>query len=130
MGFGSDFNCFEDFDAGLTVLTGDKPEQIALSQAVARRFITPRQGLFYDQAYGLDLRSFVSETYRASDVETMISAEARKDERIANCTARITVSGESWTITINCTPVDGDSFTLTLLVTSVTVELINTGIAA
>jgi hypothetical protein len=127
MGYGSDFNCFEDFTPSIAFLEGVVPERLALAQALARRYITPRGGLFYDPSYGLDLRKFVSETYRPGDVEAMISAEGRKDERVANVVARITVAGETWTIIVNVTTVQGDSFPLTLSVTSVTVELLSVG---
>lgn len=132
MGFGSDFSAFDDLDANLTFLEGDKNETLAFVQAIARRFITPRNGDPWDPAYGLDLRSFLSESYNASDVALMISAEARKDERVQDCKATITVANagaadEAWTVSIVCSATNGAVFQFTLDVSQVTVTLLNTG---
>lgn len=127
MGYGSDFAGIEDIDANWTFLEGDKPEQTALIQAVARRFVTPRGGNPWDQGYGYDLRLLVGSSIEPSIAETQISQEARKDERIAECRATVVAVGEKWTVVIRCTPEDGDVFSLTLEVTKVTVSLIKTG---
>lgn len=131
MGFGSDFSAFTDLDANLTFLEGDEQEAVALTQAVARRFITPRGGDPWDPAYGLDLRSFLSDSYNADEVALMISAEARKDERVQDCAVEIEVTevdgDEAWEIDVNCTASTGAVFAFTLSVSQVSVTLLKTG---
>jgi hypothetical protein len=124
MGFGSDFAGFDDLDANWTFLEGEENEAIALTQAVARRFIMPRGGNPWDPGYGLDLRSYISSTVLPTQAAIAISAEARKDQRVSDCIATITVSDEEWTVVIACTATTGATFSLTLLVSQVTVELL------
>lgn len=124
MSLGSDFSGFDDLDPRLTFLEGDANEITACAQAVARRFITPRGGLFYDQSYGLDLRAFLSDTANPDLVAKQICAEARKEQRVTDCAASITVNGDTWTVVINPSIDTGRSFTLTLAVSAVTVELL------
>lgn len=127
--FGSDFSGTTDIDSKWTYLTGDEPERVALTEAVARRYITPRLGNPWDADYGLDLRSFVSDSIDPAQAEPMIINEALKEQRVKDCTAEITViqanDGDQWRIVITCTPLDGDAFDLTLSVTKVSVELLN-----
>lgn len=125
MSFGSDFAGVDDLDANLTFLEGDKAEMTALAQATARRLTTPRNGLFYDLSYGEDIRSFVSDSIPPALVSKMLSAEVKKDQRIRDCTTVITVVGDTWTVIINPTATTGQSFTLTISVSSVTVELLS-----
>lgn len=126
--YGSDFSAFTDLDAGLTFLESDRPELVAVAQAVARRFITPRGGMFYDPAYGLDLREFISDTIAPEAVSAMCEAEARKDERVRECATTITVlDSTTWKIDINVMLIADETFSLTLSVSNVTVELLRIG---
>lgn len=127
MSFGSDFSGFDDIDPLWTFLEGATQEATALAQAVARRFICTRGGLFYDPSYGLDLRLFISSTFSPAQVEEQIAAEARKDERITDCVATVTVLGETWEVQIKCTASTGATFDFTLSVSRVTVSLLTTG---
>lgn len=129
--FGADFSAVEDFDANWTFLEGDAGEARALAQAVARRLITPRGGLFYDPAYGMDIRAFIADTTTPEDAVAQIENEARKDERVDDCKCTITVVGEGastiWTVQIHCTATTGKAFDLTLEVSRVTVALLKGG---
>lgn len=127
MGFGSDFSGVDDLDPLLTFLEGDADEVTSLIQAVARRYITPRGGLFYDPSYGLDLRLFVASTYSPAQIEALAAAEARKEERVADCSATATLIGEALTLQIRCTSNTGATFDFTLNVSKVTVTLLTTG---
>lgn len=131
MSFGSDFSGIDDIDQFWTFLEGEEAEVTACIQAVARRYMVPRGGNPWDNGYGYDLRLLVGSSADPAIAETQISAEARKEERIAECIAKVTVSGptsgETWTIVIKCTMDNGLTFTLTLAVTAVTVVLLNTG---
>ncbi len=127
MGFGSDFSAVDDLDPLLTFLEGDTDDVTALIQAVARRYITPRGGLFYDPAYGLDLRLFVGSTYSPAQIESLTAAEARKEERVSDCSVTATPIGETLKIEIRCTSNTGATFDFTLEVSKVTVTLLTTG---
>ncbi len=127
MAYGSDFAGVTDLDARWTFLEGEKDEALAFVQAVARRYVTPRAGNPWDAAYGLDLRSFVSDTASPAFVQQAINAEARKDERVSDCSSTIVVSGDSWTVQIRCTSSTGATYAFTLAVSKVSVTLLNTG---
>lgn len=127
MGFGSDFSGFDDLDPRLLFLEGDADEVTSLIQAVARRYITPRGGLFYDPSYGLDLRQFISSSFSPAQMEALIAAEARKEERVTDCVATVTVSGDTFEVEIRCTASLGGTFDFTLSVSQVSVSLLTTG---
>ncbi len=117
MTYGSDFAGTEDLDFGLTFLEGDQ-EPLALSQAVARRFLTPRGGLFYAADYGLDIRLFLVDTIPLTMAQGLIAAEARKDERIvkADCTITVDENG-AWIVAVHAFGDTDQDFTLTFLAT-------------
>lgn len=118
MTYGSDFSGVDDIDFGLTFLEGDSPEIVALEQAVARRYLTPRGGLFYAADYGLDIRSFVADAIDLALAQALIAAEARKDERVDSASCVITVdSAGAWQVVIAITGSGDESFTLIFLVT-------------
>ena len=123
--FGTDFAGFDDVDPNWTFETN---ELRVLAYAVARRFITPRGGLFYDDSYGYDLRNLIADTVDEATAQQMIEAEATKDERVTDCQATITASGtNAWTVSIACTADDGQPFYFTLSVSAVSVSLITVG---
>jgi hypothetical protein len=124
---GTDISCVEDLDPAFTVVSGVQ----ALSQALARRFITPRTGLFYDDEYGLDLRAYLNAgigqgtgfEYRLG---AAVEAECLKDERVASVEAVVSfnTTTEKLTIAISGLTSTATSFRLTLAISSVTVELL------
>ena len=124
MTYGSDFSGVDDLDPFLTFLEGEDNEAIALSQALARRLTTQRYALFYDPTYGTDLRSYIADSVDSTIVQGAIGIECRKDPRVADVRTTITEVDESWTIAIVVTPQEGDTFTMTLSVDELTVELL------
>lgn len=125
MSLGSDFSGVDDIDSALTYLEGEAAEQVAFAQAIARRYETPNGGLWYDGNYGLDLRTFLVDQLPPQVVEGMISAEARKDERCVKCTAEITVQADgAWQIKILPTSDEGETYELTMAVTTETAALL------
>ncbi len=123
MSYGTDFDAFDDITRDWAIAT----ETHGVAQAVARRYITPRGGNPWDPAYGYSLVLLVSSSASPANAEIDIAAEARKDERVAQCVVSITVIGDSWEVLINCTLLDGGTFSLTLLVSKLTVELLKVG---
>ena len=125
MTYGSDFAGVDDIDFNLTFREGEVQEVIALEEAVARHYETPRGGLFYAQDYGMDLRSFIADAIDLDIAQALIASEARKDERVesATCTINVTETG-AWLISIAIVGSQDETFTLTFLVTSENIQQI------
>lgn len=125
--YGSDFSAVGDLDPYLTFLTGDNLPQ-ALTEALARRFDTPRGGLFYDTSYGLSLSQFLLDCIDTGVAEQAIVGEALKDERVARCKCVITVNADSsWKIQINPQDEAGKVYELTFLADPTKVSLLTQG---
>ena len=133
--------------ADLTPHMGESSGRQCLAEALARRLITPRGALFYDQLYGYDVvTAEINNDITASDVPRIaanIESEFRKDERVID--AKVTVQfvgpdqvdaaragvvanpapGTQGVLVISAVVNDGQGpFTLTLTATSVTVQLL------
>ena len=122
--FGLDIAGVYDFDKSLTTVTGQR----AVAEAVARRLITPRGGLFYDPNYGYDVRLLLNNSMLQSDVYAVtaaIEAECEKDERVydAQVSIKTTASLETLLISIKLQTSAGP-FLLTLSVSNVTVDIL------
>lgn len=124
MSLGSDFSAVDDLDANLTFLSGDVPEELAFAQALVRRISTPRGGLFYRQDYGLDVRELIGDTANPAIVAKQIAGEIKKDQRVTSSTCSILAIGETWQISISATAQSGVTYTLTVNVSQVTVDLL------
>lgn len=117
---GIDFACIGDISPALTAVAG----RTALIQAIARRFITPRGGLFYARDYGFDTRQFLSGvTSSPSVIAAGVVAEAEKDERVDQANAVVTFIGERLNIRLEIADGFGP-FTFVLSVSKVTVEIL------
>jgi len=83
---GRDFSALPDLS--LSVQSGARN----LAEALARRLITPRGGLFYDPSYGTDIREFINsedDDETRFEMTTRISAEIDKDERVLSSSVEI-----------------------------------------
>lgn len=117
---GSDFSGVLDLGPSLGSVSGRR----ALAEAIARRWTTPHGSLFYDFDYGHDVRQYVNAPPPASGViESQLSAEAFKDERVRDCDVSVERVGEALTIRGIITDDSGPSG-LTLNVSQLTVELL------
>jgi hypothetical protein len=105
----------------------DTPEH-ALAMAVARRFVVERGGLFYDPEYGLDLRQYLNKGMTRGELfrlRFLVQSEAEKDERIISAEADVQfTSAQTLVVKLECTTALGP-FSLTLSVSSLTVELLS-----
>jgi phage baseplate assembly protein W len=122
---GVDIDCILDVGRSLALAKGLRN----LGNALARRLVTPRGGLFYDANYGLDVRAFVNAGFTAqqlAQVQADIAAEVSKDPRIENpqVTVVSNVQTGSMAITIVCELAEGP-FQFLLAVTALTVELLS-----
>jgi len=99
---GADISTYPDLDPAYTLITGPR----VVAEAVARRWVTPRGGLFYDLNYGYDLRQFLNAVITpglASTIAVQCELEALKDERVLQAAVTVKQSaGQLATLTVNC----------------------------
>jgi phage baseplate assembly protein W len=60
-----------------------------LGEALARRLLTPRGGLFYDPTYGWDLRRYINEVLDEAteyEMRVLVEQELEKDPRVYRAT--------------------------------------------
>lgn len=121
--FGTDMSALPDLSFSLKRGLGN------LAEAIARRLITPRGGLFYDPSYGLDLRQYLGEALTDEvryEIETLTAAECEKDERVLSATATL-IDGppqaRSLRVALELETADGP-FRLILRVDAVNVEVL------
>lgn len=122
---GVDIDCIIDVGRSLALARGLRN----LGNALARRLVTPRGGLFYDPNYGLDVRGFVNAAFtpqQLSQVQADIAAEVSKDERVEDpqVTVVSNLQTASMAITIVCELAEGP-FQFLVAVSALTVELLN-----
>jgi len=121
---GVDFACIDDLDASLTLVSGN----IGLGHSAARRHITPRGGLFYDRDYGNDVRRFLkSSGFSPAQGARIVESETLKDERVRATAAEVDFDLDNGDLLIKerITPIEGQSFDLTLSIDELTVRLLN-----
>lgn len=85
--FGTDFSAIDDIDANLSLVSG----RTCLMQALLRRLLTPRGGLFYAPNYGTDIMRFVNTSTDARVIEQAIETELLQDERVDNVQCTVTI---------------------------------------
>lgn len=102
----------------------------AVAEMAYRRLTTPRGQLAFHPDAGRDLRLFLGESVtdaRLFAMREQIEQELERDERVERAVAKLTFDARSGalTVTIEISTAEGP-FTLTLLVTQLTVELLET----
>lgn len=124
--YGSDFSCVIDIDAGLSVVSGS----LCVAQAVARRWLCPSGGLWYDRRYGYGIQRFLAMTDPpVQQIASGLASEARKDERVEDCSAEVTFTPADNTLTIDAVLVTAAGpFEFTLLVGSLTASMLIDGV--
>lgn len=130
--FGRDTSCTRYLRPGRLV-SGAR----LLAEACYRRLTTERGTLLYDRNYGLSLSQLISSDMSADEIATLpgkIRSELLKDKRIASVSVSTTVEarGPIWSMTldIDCLSADRESFSLSVGVSDVTVQLLGIGGAA
>lgn len=89
--FGLDLAALDDLDFGTA------EGQNNLARALARRLMTPRGGLFYDEDYGFDVRELVNESATDEalfDLRVQVAAEVEKDPRVRTAGVIVTDLGD------------------------------------
>lgn len=130
--YGTDIDVESDLPLRFNLVSG--PRNVA--KALVRRFTT-QHGAFAvidgDEEYGFDLRNLLNETVAPGDSglwKSTITDQALFDDRISSCLVDISISGssqsQSATVTITPTLITGEIFDLVLLVTALTVTVLET----
>ena len=114
--YGVDIDCL----LGVGFVFGLASGRQNLANALGRRLITPRGGLFYDPDYGFDVRSYLNIALTRTKMGELVSGiedECRKDPRVQNVVAQATPIGSplvDLVINLLVTPAAGPSFPLEL----------------
>lgn len=118
--YGTDVSTFVNggLDPNFSLISGGR----VVAENVARRLIT-RTGTFDDApTYGTDLMAWINSPMDALDsrmLETLIRNECLKDERVETAYVNVTEREVgSFNASVNLYLVEGESFTLTLSLTS------------
>jgi hypothetical protein len=118
--FGVDLDGIEDVDFEFSPV---RDPLRGVAQAVARRWLTRRGSLWYDQDYGYGVGQHLGAAFVTSPgmLENELEQEALKDERVASCSVRVTFfpQGRTLKITGALVSVRGP-VTLTLTVSELT----------
>jgi len=98
-----------------------------LGEALARRLLTPRGGLFYDLTYGLDLRRYLNEVLDEAteyEMRVLVEQELEKDPRVYRATVEA-VAKDLKRIYLNALVETAQGpFRLTVAVSDVSVEVL------
>ena len=120
---GTDIGGVMDLGPSLAPVSGRR----ALIEAVARRLVTPRGALWYDPAYGYDLRQFLNGIASSpSQIVAGVTEQAEADERVVGAQASATFIGNTLVVKVALLDSSGP-FTFTINVGQVTVELLTQG---
>lgn len=123
--FGSDVSTFPDLDPTFSPITGRR----AVGEAIARRLETPRGGgLFYNPAYGYDLRSAMNSAQSPSSLAAIAAAvenEAVQDERVSAATATVTLDNATNIMRVSLALETAEGpFALVLAISAVSVDVL------
>jgi hypothetical protein len=118
--FGVDLYGVDDLTPTMRTVSGP----LGLTQAITRRLITPSGALWYDPAYGWDVRRYLSASIaNVGQIAASCAHEAEKDERVASATATATFTTKTLAIAMHIVSAFGP-FTFTITIDKVTAELL------
>lgn len=127
LGYGIDVDCGPNgLSPSFALISG----QTTLAQQTYRRITTGRGVLFFHQGDGKDLRQYLAQGFTTTTlvgIQTDLQQEILKDERIDQALISLSYSPQTQalTLTIYVSPKNGTPFKLVLLVTQLTVQLLN-----
>lgn len=125
-------------DFGTDFVNAKSPGKISginnLVKKIVRRLKCPNGALYWDTAYGLDLRQYLNAsvtTQKIQEIRQAVKTQCELDERVQ--TASVTVSNTANNqlfITIEITTQSGPNFVFILSVTQLTIDLLSINLAA
>lgn len=102
LGFGTDVSTFPDLDPQFRLITGQR----VVAEAVARRWLSPRGSVSYDETYGEDVRAYLNARVdgpRLRALEAALQAQAVADERVRDATVTLSTSGSAAALRLQIT---------------------------
>lgn len=119
---GTDLAGVTDLEITLREISGRE----ALAHRLARRYQTPRGGLFYDSDFGYDLRQFLSGAVPPEGtIEAAAENEALKDEGVLDVQIDVRFFTATKRMKVFIAAIDSDGpFEFVLDISDVTVELL------
>lgn len=123
-------------DFGTDFVIGKVPGRISgiqnLIKKIQQRLITPNGVLYWDPAYGLDVRQYLNASFSTAKIQEIQAAVKRQcelDERVLLAEVKVeALNALSINITIQITTSSGPSFTFVLKVSQLTIELLTSSI--
>lgn len=125
--YGTDLACVSDFSDEFRESSGPR----CLAEALVRRLMTKRGMVVDAPDYGTDLREYIGLEFTARNSARLISDvrnECVKDERVESvevADATFAPSTRTVQLTIDVTSVIGATFTLTAVVSAISVDLLS-----
>jgi len=117
---GSDLACVFDVDPRLGEVKGRR----MLAEAIARRWLTPEGGLFYDPTYGAGLIGALHGSVDDLDrLARRLEDQALQDERVQRIDVRVVLDGDALEVAGRIQDAAGP-FRLTLDVSAVSTRLL------
>lgn len=102
-------------------------EGTAYTQAIVRRWTTPRGSLYRHPEYGHDVRQYLNDDLDEADlpdIESALAEEARADERTDDAQVSVTFADDTLTVTARLTTITGQTFRLVLAVGEVSTAVL------
>jgi hypothetical protein len=119
--YGSDISGIDDVDSELSFVDGLR----AFAEALCRRLGSVPGTLEDDPTHGYDLTLLVGDVIDPSEEESKIVEQMFYDDRTAAATAQVTQLQSSLEVKIFVEASGGETFTMTLAVTALRVEMID-----
>lgn len=114
--YGVDLNCLNGHGLAWGLASGSRN----VANAIGRRLITPRGGLFYDPDYGFDTREYLGVALTRGKLAELIQgveSEGLKDVRVQAVVASVKVTGNpsvALDLSLSVTLADGPTFDMIL----------------
>ena len=124
--YGTDFAGVMDITPSLREASGPR----CVIESVACRLITPRGSLWYDPAYGFDLRQFLNgHVQDTGQIAAGVVEQAELDERVDSAEARVTFVNGALTVEVSLVLSEG-SFEFTATVDKMSGQLLLSEVSA
>lgn len=124
--YGSDFAGVMDLPPTLREVEGPR----CVIENIANRLISPRGCLWYDPAYGFDLRQFLSGHLKdVGQIAAGVVEQAEADERVDSADARVAFIDDKLTVNVSLVLSEG-TFEFTATVDKITGQMLLSEVTA
>lgn len=120
-------------DFGTDFVVARSPGKISginnLVKKIIRRLKCPNGALYWDPAYGLDVRQYLNASVtpaKIQEIKQAVKTQCELDERVQSASVSVSnTANNQLFITVEITTQSGPDFVLILSVTKLTVDLLN-----